>query len=439
MLGVCVYLQYLRTRSLALYLLTLVLALLSMLAKAMAFSFPIVLLVMDWMAGRKFTGKTFLEKIPYFLFIIPIAWVTFLKQEPAAADNAMEAIILWIWSFSFYIQKFFLPWKLTPVYELPTPIGLTQFAYIMAFVVLAACIALFIRYRRNRFFVFAFLYYLASIFIVLRLGDVAHHSVVADRFMYLPSLGFCVFLGVFFDQGINLLGKRFRWAGGACLLAVLSLFAVLGIMTHAQCKVWKNSDTLWGRVIQNSPGVNVAYNNRGLYYHEKGLDSEALAFYRKAVEVDENYGDPHNNMGAVYHKQGRKKLALAHFKKAVELDPDHIDATYNVGTLYFEAGRLALALDYYDKVLALDPMHEKSHHNKSCILLNQGKYEECIVHSNRALEINPNNAAMYFNRAIAKVRLGRTREGLADAITAKEKGAAVPDSFFAEIEEKLKQ
>ena len=46
----------------------------------------------------------------------------------------------------------------------------------------------------------AALYYLFSIFFLFRYDNAVDKNIVADRFMYLPSLGICILVGHWVDQ-----------------------------------------------------------------------------------------------------------------------------------------------------------------------------------------------------------------------------------------------
>lgn len=86
-LALLCYLRYLRVRKEApgyrrgwAFGLTLIFGFLSVLAKPMALSLPLVLFVLDWFFKRELTIRSCMEKMYCGLAIIPVAWITYVSQ-----------------------------------------------------------------------------------------------------------------------------------------------------------------------------------------------------------------------------------------------------------------------------------------------------------------------------------------------------------------------
>ena len=80
-----------------------------------------------------------------------------------------------------------------PLYRLPEPIGLFEGPYLISLVIFMLCVAAVFRWRRDRVLLFSAAFFFFSIFFILRYGAwVKNTNTVADRFIYLPSLGLCV-------------------------------------------------------------------------------------------------------------------------------------------------------------------------------------------------------------------------------------------------------
>ena len=71
------YWSYLKTQSIRYYFSTILLGLISILAKPMALSLPLILLIFDWYYGRSFSKRVFIEKIPFLFYVISIAWISY--------------------------------------------------------------------------------------------------------------------------------------------------------------------------------------------------------------------------------------------------------------------------------------------------------------------------------------------------------------------------
>lgn len=69
----------------------------------------------------------------------------------------------------------------------------------------------------------------------------------------------------------------------------------------------------------------------------------AIPLLEKVVAGDSKNADAFNYLGYSNRKLGDKEKALAYYKKALEIDPNHLGANEYLGELYLEMGDLASA------------------------------------------------------------------------------------------------
>jgi hypothetical protein len=84
--------------------------------------------------------------------------------------------------------------------------------------------------------------------------------------------------------------------------------------------------------IQTDPQRAESYNGVGVTFYARGDLDEALAWYKRSLEVDPRFGDAFYNMACVYALQARKDLAFRYLRMAalnhyserevMERDPD---------------------------------------------------------------------------------------------------------------------
>jgi serine/threonine protein kinase/tetratricopeptide (TPR) repeat protein len=103
------------------------------------------------------------------------------------------------------------------------------------------------------------------------------------------------------------------------------------------------------------PDSAAAHNNLGnaLIYLKR--TDEAIAEYRKAIEVDPKYTFSHHNLGLVQWEQGNRDDAIACYQKAIEVDPKKADSHFNLGNCCACLGRWDQALVAMDKAAELTP------------------------------------------------------------------------------------
>jgi len=138
------------------YFLSLLCGLLSILSKPIACSLPLILFLLDWFHKRRVNKKLFIEKIPYFLYVIPITFITYHMHARIPGRNIFEGSLTFMWSTAFYIKKFLAPLTLSPVYPLPKPQSLENMAYLSSLLLIVILIYLIYKFRENRWFLFAF-------------------------------------------------------------------------------------------------------------------------------------------------------------------------------------------------------------------------------------------------------------------------------------------
>ncbi len=302
--------------------------LLSVLSKPMALSLPLILCLLDWFERRSWSRRSWMDKIPFVLSIVPIVWITYAQHVRNPIGDAGQAVLIWVWSFVFYIWKFLAPLVLIPLYRLPQPVSLTNAPFLasaLIFLVIAVSVAIL---RRNRWWLFAVGFYFLSIFFLLRFDVGVDLNVVADRFMYLPCLGFCLAIGYGVGQIVQSQFGNAAWRTkiyGLTALVLLSLMA----KTWMQTQIWKEPMTIWNYVVAKDPQSHVGYNNRGNIYNEGDRLNEAITDYNKALELSPQFARALNNRGIIYAKAGREQEAMQDFNKAIEFKPDFEKAYYN--------------------------------------------------------------------------------------------------------------
>ena len=393
MAALLTYLRYLEEkRSYGLWVTTM-LGALSMLAKPMALSLPLVLILLDWFKGRPLKGQAFIEKLPLCVIIGAIAWISYAAHARIPGENIVQSALIWPWTFTFYLRQFFFPYISVPLYRLAKPVALTNPEYFLSLAVLVLVVLALARLRRNKWFVFAVLFYFFSIFFLLRFDETKDVNTVADRFMYLPSLGLCLLLGL----GVERLWMKCRGkslARGMIFASLVVLAAAFSFKTFRQCYVWRDSMALWQHDLKFYPDEPLALNNfavtlgktrefedaqkgykkvmrSGLAGISKGLAPEVVAkirkvdhligLYRRAVEVEPGYMDAHYNLGEQYARVGRFPEAVEAYKKALEIDPEFKDAHCGLGDVYAEVGDERQAVFAYEQALRFHPEDKDLH------------------------------------------------------------------------------
>jgi tetratricopeptide (TPR) repeat protein len=403
---------------------------LSLLGKEAALTLPFALLVLDIyplrrlpVAGKWFgpqSRRVWWEKLPFVLVALAAAVKAVLgKQQtgtlyPLAGYGLLPRFAQVLYSLAFYPWKTLIPIKLSPLYPLHPFTGLWNLPLLMSgFVVLSLTVGFFIARRRWPAGLAAWVFYLLLLMPVS--GIVAFGPyIAADRFSYLPCLGWAV-LG-----GAGLFYCWRLWASGrvgvrTLIFAqtfVVLLIVGLGALTWDQTHIWQNSESLWRHALALDEESSFAHNNLGLALAERGDLMEAVGHFRRALEIDPVSVEAHNSLAIYLAAQGRSEEAIHHLRWALQIDPADANTRNALGNVLADRGEVEEAIENFRKVLETNPESAETHYNLGRALAKRGSLEEAIAHYRKALEIDPFDADIHNNLGLVLASRGEFAEAV---------------------------
>jgi hypothetical protein len=257
LLSLVFYVLHLQKGKGSAYLVALLCAGLAVLAKSMALSLPFVLLLIRWFMGKRDFSQALWSLLPFVLVVEPIALITYLQNSRQVPLVFPDSFLIWTWSMGFYLIKFFLPLGLAPVYSIPLPVSFLNPAYLSGVFVLLAAAVIVVKSSDFRWPAFGVLFYALSTFFLWRY-DVFDLTIVADRFMFIPSVGLCLCLGWALGKFLDSSGSRFFWRA----IILLFFLLCLAVLSFRQVQVWKNSWSFWSRVQAAGEPSDLSFKGR---------------------------------------------------------------------------------------------------------------------------------------------------------------------------------
>ena len=166
------------------------------------------------------------------------------------------------------------------------------------------------------------------------------------------------------------------------------------------------------------PNVPFIPNLLGAVNVRLGYLEQAVASYRKALQLKPDLAEVHNNLGDALNDLGDSEAAIASYYTALQLKPDYAEAHNNLGNALNDLGRSEEAAASFDRALQIEPDYAEAHNNLGTVLCGLGKPEEAVSRFTKALQIKPDLAEANNNLGNALNSLGRPEEAAPSLIKA---------------------
>lgn len=125
----------------------------------------------------------------------------------------------------------------------------------------------------------------------------------------------------------------------------------------------------------------------------EGSFKEVVALLEEVVRADPQVIDAWFTLGNTYFKEARFTEAIGYFKRALELKPDYDLALINMANSYRALGQDEAALAGYEHYLRVDPKNAWVHYQAGEVCLDRNDLQAAEAHFNQAIAIDPKVAA----------------------------------------------
>ncbi len=162
----------------------------------------------------------------------------------------------------------------------------------------------------------------------------------------------------------------------------------------------------------------ITETNLGTAFYEAGRLDDAMARYRRAIEIQPDYVPAFNNLGVVLRAAGRTDDALGAYRQGLALRDDYPDLHYNLANALLALDRPDEAADHLRQAAAGTPDSAGVHNNLGTALAARGQFREAAVEFERAVLLEPGSARAHRNLGNALAELGRDGEAFAHLTSA---------------------
>ncbi|XP_003739935.1 protein O-mannosyl-transferase TMTC3 [Galendromus occidentalis] len=244
--------------------------------------------------------------------------------------------------------------------------------------------------------------------------------VVAERVLYLPSMGFCLLVAFGCER------LRCRWG------KLIDFLVVVLVLCHAGKTFQRNFDwTSEIHIFKSGLRVNTQnaklYNNIGHALEQNHLYGEALRYFRRAVEVQPDDVGAHINVGRTLNNlklydEAEKAFLAAKFllprprkgkKYQTRIAPNYLNVFLNLANLYARnSSRLEEADALYRQAISMRADYIQAYINRGDVLIKLNRTQEAWHVYERALELDKSNPDIYYNMGVVLIELGKPTQAL---------------------------
>jgi len=232
------------------YFLTLFLFICSFLGKEQAVSFPLWMLLIYWLTGKSFKNKKLWFAVaPFLLLSVGFGIITILSQTGGSSLIDPNGYPIWqrmvyaCYTYTEYFLKSVFPFKLSYLYPFPSVPGdpLPQWLLLYPALLMVLLLAFGKPIIKHKIWIFCLLFFGIHIAVALHIVSLSRFAVVADRYVYMASIGACLLIAYYAVRFIN--EWKGYWKTGLSLVFGTYLL-YFGVYTNVRSRVWHDTDSL---------------------------------------------------------------------------------------------------------------------------------------------------------------------------------------------------
>lgn len=366
------------------------------------------------------TGNRYLESLnmkPNFIEDRSLSYIEY-PLPPGTKESIRQGTALVV--MGHYFQKVILPYPLSFYYGYsfiePTEVSNVNALWSLVVHLVLLLAALYF-VRTKPLVSFALFIYLSTV--ALSSGYfMSVPGIVADRYLFVSSLGWCMLLG----YGLFYLVERYLakktitdWSSVSTPVRILALLplVIYSSLTFSRNFHWKDHLTLMRKDVQYVTNSAQAHNLLALNIMKSttegqktqaeldALRQEALGHFKQSFAIYPNTFNVAYDIGRVYSAMNNPDSMMVYFQKATDLDPDHQlpELSYTLAVYHQETKKYDYAIIQLQKLLKLQNTNLEAYSRLSYIHFTLGQYDQALA-TNRTAAFNlPTRPEPFINMA----------------------------------------
>lgn len=263
--------------------------------------------------------------------------------------------------------------------------------------------------------------------ILIRFG-----SSFGERFLFLPSLGFCIAVIFIIVKLLKMDSFSFSKVDSSeknlFFVTIGMILILFSVKTVSRAAEWKDQITLFGKDVQTCPksahmrlyyGLSLRdkaksfdelnKSETNLFKYQKNNDLyikgnfKAIEQLKEAIQIYPKYATALEQLGLLYERTGKRlnkpqmvDSAEYFYLQSLKYVPTTASVNSNLAKIYFERGLILQARDYYLKAIKYDPIFADGYYNLGSTYGKMSKYDSSFYYYRKSLEFDKNKTAAYY-------------------------------------------
>ncbi|KAL4624987.1 transmembrane and TPR repeat-containing protein 1 [Arapaima gigas] len=224
--------------------------------------------------------------------------------------------------------------------------------------------------------------------------------VVAERVLYMPSMGYCILVVHGLNRLCSLVG---RWGAAALTVSMLLLLLLFSWKTVRQNEVWLSREALFRSGIQTLPHNAKVHYNYANFLKDCGRNQEAIHHYKCALKLYPRHASAMNNLGTLTH---HPEDAEQYYRRALDINPQHNRALFNLGNLLKSQGQEVEAEQLLRDSIRFGPHFADAYSSLASLFAEQKRFAEASEIYLQGIENCPDSSDLHNNYGVFLVDTG---------------------------------
>jgi len=362
----------------------------------------------------------------------------FIKIENGKyiAYSSGEKIATIFFTLGQYVKLLFFPHPLTHDYY-PYHVGTMTFGdwrVILSFLMYAGLgIYALMGILKKDIVAFGIAFYIITLSIVSNIVFPVGTN-MAERFMFMPSVGFCLVIGVLVYRFAKYISgeKKLATANFMMPLAFVGVAVLLfSAKTFTRIPAWESNYALFSTDVEVSKNSAKLRNSMGGSTIEAAtklpetnperniLLNEAVVHLKEAIRIHPNYKNAYLLLGNAHQYLKKFDESIQFYNQALQLDSEYADAENNLTLAYRNGGKHygEVTRNIQKSIQYLEIAHQRDANDTETLRLlgiafgMSGNGGKAVEYLEKALKLQPNNPSIMFNLGIALSNFGQTERG----------------------------